>query len=160
MLLSCALGLPGSADPTQNDAPALSVSGLTFTATGNEEADFTLWADRATMDGRAKHIWLEQVNLTVHADGDRPAVELRCSEGYFEVDSEAFRLVGDVRGQMGSGRRFWADWVAYDEEQGILYSDAPVVFEEKESAYRGGGFRYNVAEDRLELVDGVQVLRE
>ena len=160
MLLACALALPGSADPTQENASALAVLGLTFTATGSEEADFTLWADRGYMDGRAKQIWLEQVNLTVHADGDRPAVKLRCSEGYFEVDSEAFRLMGDVRGHMGSGRRFWADWVAYDDERGILYSDAPVLFEEKESAYRGGGFRYNVAEDRLELVHGVQVLRE
>lgn len=133
---------------------------MTFTSTGGDAADFTLWADRAQMDVREGEIWLEQVNLTIHGEPGRPAVELRCEEGHFELDTEAFRLSGDVRGRMGLERRFRGDWVAFDEERGILYSDAPVVVEDEGSIYRGGGFRYEVDEGRLELVEGVQVFRE
>ena len=55
-----------------------------------------------------QELWLEQVGLTIHASAGREAVELRCAEGYFEMESESFRLRGEVRGRIGAEQVFYA----------------------------------------------------
>ncbi|MEE3326223.1 MAG: LPS export ABC transporter periplasmic protein LptC [Myxococcota bacterium] len=139
---------------------ALTLNGITFTASGGSAADFTVWAERAQVDPSSEELWLEQVGLTIHASTQREAVEIRCVEGHFLMKTESFRLQGNVRGRIGVDRIFRAQWVAYDEQNELLYSEAPVEVEEAGSVYRGGGFRYAVADGILELVSGVQVFKE
>ena len=146
--------------PPEWGPEALTLSGITFTASGGSAAEFTIWAERAHVDPAAEELWLEQVGLTIHASSKREAVEIRCAEGHFQMKTDAFRLQGDVRGRIGTERIFHADWVAYDESEDVLYSGAPVEVQESGAIYRGGGFRYQVSSGVLELVSGVEVYRE
>jgi hypothetical protein len=50
--------------------------------------------------------------------------------------------------------------VAYDEAEGLLYTDEPVLIEEDEGRYRGGGFRYLVEERRFRLLGGASIVQE
>ena len=161
------LGLGGSLSEAESLAvrpewgpETLTLNGITFTASGGPAAGFTVWAERAYVDPGSEELWLEQVGLTIHGSSEREAVEIRCAEGRFEVKTEAFRLQGRVRGRIGTDRIFRAQWVAYDEDADVLYSNAPVEVEEAGSTYRGGGFRYQVADGVLELVSGVQVEKQ
>lgn len=154
----------GVADPLSG-APewgpeALTLNGITFTASGGSAAEFTVWAERAHVDASAEELWLEQVGLTIHPSPQREAVEIRCVEGHFQMKTESFRLQGNVRGRIGADRIFHAEWVAYDEGQDVLYSGAPVEVREAGALYRGGGFRYQVADGVLELISGVEVFKE
>lgn len=152
----------GQAGPTRPDwgRDFLTLEGLTFTSSGGSGASFTVWAERAHLDPDGQELWLEQVGLTIHASSGREAVELRCVEGFFELESESFRLRGNVRGRIGAEQIFRGQWVAYDEARDLLYSDAPVEVEEGGALYQGGGFRYRVADGVLELVSGVQVFKQ
>ena len=149
----------GRASTDEPPKSTLVLGGLVFTSTGGNAADFTLWADHATIDMSSERLRLEQVGLRIRPQHGRPHVDLRCREGFLEVKTHSFRLQGDVRGRIGDGRTVQADWVAYDEIEGVLYSETSVLVEDQTSVYRGGGFRYLISEGALELFSGVQVLR-
>ena len=153
-------GAESLAGPPEWGPEALTLNGITFTASGGSAAEFTVWAERARVDPGAEELWLEQVGLTIHPSMQRDAVEIRCIEGHFQMKTESFRLQGNVRGRIGADRIFYAQWVAYDEGEDVLYSEAPVEVREAGAIYRGGGFRYQVADGVLELVSGVEVYKE
>jgi len=153
-------GAEPSDGPPEWGPEALTLSGITFTASGGSAAEFTVWAEQAHVDPGGEELWLEQVGLTIHASAQREAVEIRCVEGHFRMKTESFRLQGNVRGRIGAERIFHAEWVAYDESKDVLYSGAPVEVREAGAIYHGGGFRYRVADGVLELVSGVEVYKE
>ena len=45
-----------------------------------------------------------------------------------------------------------------NHEEGVLYTDAPVVVTESAGTYQGGGFRYEVRERRFRLLGGASVV--
>ena len=67
---------------------------------------------------------------------------------------------GNVVGTIQGGREFEALWVAYDEEDGILYTDEPVLITDEDGSYRGGGFRYFIHQQRFRLMGGASIVQE
>ena len=55
---------------------------------------------------------------------------------------------------------FESDWVRYDHEDGLLFTDAPVLITERGATFRGGGFRYYVRESRFSLLGGATVVSQ
>ena len=50
--------------------------------------------------------------------------------------------------------------MAYDETDGVLYTDDPVLIVDDGGSYRGGGFRYLVEEGRFKLLGGASVVQD
>ena len=68
--------------------------------------------------------------------------------------------MGHVVGTIEGNRQFEALWVAYDEAEGVLYTDDPVLIIDEDGRYRGGGFRYFVNEARFRLEGGATVVQD
>jgi hypothetical protein len=73
------------------------------------------------------------------------------------VETNDFIAEGDVQGETGDGQRYWAPWVRYDHDGGVLYTDAPVRMVDATGHFRGDGFRYHVRERRFQLLGNVRV---
>lgn len=138
----------------------LDIQGMTFVSGRGSANEFVVWAEVARVHRETQTADLEQIHLTVTAGERRLGVELRCRRGRLELDSNDFRLEGEVSGQTSDGRRFEVDWVGYDDSEGVLYSDAPVVIRDAGGVYRGGGFRFDIRERRFRLLAGTRVVRE
>jgi LPS export ABC transporter protein LptC len=133
---------------------------MTFVASEGMRNELVLWAEVARIDGNHQTMRMEQVHLTVAAGSDLPAIEIRCEKGRIDLESNDFLLEGQVRGRIGDGQRFEADWVAYREGEQLLYSDAPVQMFDRQGSVFGGGFRYRLDGRHFRLINGAYIVRE
>ena len=86
---------------------------------------------------------------------------MRCDRGTLDFDTNNFHAVGNVRGRTDDGRRFATEWVKYDDEKRLLFTQESVVMREDSGAvYRGGGFEYYVSEQRFRLIGGAELIQE
>ena len=138
----------------------LLVRGMTFVASEGSANDIVLRAERARFYPDRKVADLEQVEVEVAPGDDQLGFEMHCDEGQLNLDTQDFLAEGHVVGTIEGGRQFEALWVAYDEKQGILYTDEPVLIVDEDGRYRGGGFRYFVNEQRFLLQGGAIVVQE
>lgn len=143
---------------SESETPIV-MRGVTFVSSGGTAGEVVVWADEARLDASGKRAFLKWVHLTVRPDGDGSEIEIRCLRGEIELETQALRLEGEVRGRTPEGQGFEVDWLEYDEAAGVLYSDAPVIMRDDAGWYRGGAFRYALEERRFELLSGVQVYR-
>jgi LPS export ABC transporter protein LptC len=143
-------------DPGQ----VLHVKGMTFVASEASENEIMLRAERARFYPARQVADLEEVHVTVAPGPGRTGFEMRCERGRLNLATQSFVAEGRVSGTIEGGRRFEAQWVAYDDETRVLYTDEPVVIVERGGSYRGGGFRYFVDEQRFRLEGGASIVRE
>jgi LPS export ABC transporter protein LptC len=138
----------------------LNVLGMTFVASEGSSNDILLRAERARFYPEREVADLEQVEVEVASGGNRVGFEMRCDRGQLNLSTRDFLAEGNVVGTIEGGRQFEAQWVAYDEKKGILYTDEPVLIVDENGRYRGGGFRYYVNEQRFRLQGGATVVQE
>lgn len=138
----------------------LHVRGMTFVASEGSANEIVLRAERARFYPDRKIADLEQVEVEVVPGVGRLGFEMQCDEGQLNLATQDFLAEGHVVGTIEGGRQFEALWVAYDEANGILYTDDPVLIVDGEGRYRGGGFRYFVNEQRFRLEGGATVVQE
>jgi LPS export ABC transporter protein LptC len=138
----------------------LNVLGMTFVASEGSSNDILLRAERARFYPEREVADLEQVEVEVASGGNRVGFEMRCDRGQLNLSTQDFLAEGNVVGTIEGGRQFEAQWVAYDEKKGILYTDEPVLIVDENGRYRGGGFRYYVNEQRFRLQGGATVVQE
>ena len=105
----------------------LNVRGMTFVASEGSINEIVLRAERARFYPDRQVADLEQVDVEVASGEDRVGFEMRCDEGLLNLTTQSFVAEGNVVGTIEGGRRFEATWVAYDEKQGLLYTDEPVL---------------------------------
>jgi LPS export ABC transporter protein LptC len=103
---------------------------------------------------------LEQVRTQLEASEGKAGFSMSCDHGELRTDTNDFHATGNVRGTTGDGRHFATEWVRYDHKTGVAWTDAPVLVEEVGGTYRGGGFRYQVREQRFRFVGGASLVRE
>lgn len=138
----------------------LRLRGMTFVASEGSENEIVLHAERARFYPDHDVADLETVDVEVAPGRDRVGFEMRCDRGRLNLASQDFVAEGNVVGSIEGGRRFEALWVAYDEEDGVLYTDEPVVITEDGGTYRGGGFRYYIDQQRFRLMGGASIVQE
>lgn len=143
-------------DPGQR----LDVRGMTFVASEGGANEILLRAERADFYPEREVADLDVVDVEVTPGDDRIGFRMRCDEGLLNLATQAFLAVGHVVGTIEGDRQFEALWVAYDEVEGVLYTDDPVLIVDEDGRYRGGGFRYFVNESRFRLLGGATVVQD
>ena len=171
ILVATILFASGLGGPSRAEAPKLGwlegdlgqvlhVRGMTFVASEGSSNEILLRAERARFYPDRQVADLEQVEVEVEPGDDRVGFEMRCDRGQLNLSTQDFLAEGNVVGTIEGGRQFEALWVAYDEKEGILYTDEPVLIVDQDGRYRGGGFRYFVNEQRFRLQGGATVVQE
>ena len=143
-------------DPGQK----LNVRGMTFVASEGGANEILLRAERADFYPEREVARLDVVDVEVTPGDERIGFRMRCDEGQLNLATQGFIAEGRVVGTIEGDRQFEADWVAYDEAEGVLYTDDPVLIVDEDGRYRGGGFRYFVNESRFRLLGGATVVQE
>lgn len=136
------------------------VEGMTFVASEGSENEIVVRAERARFYPARQVADLEGVRVSVAPGPGRTGLEMQCDAGRLNLATQSFVAQGRVSGQIEGDRRFEAQWVAYDDEARVLYTDEPVVIVDRAGSYRGGGFRYFVDEQRFRLEGGASIVRE
>jgi hypothetical protein len=163
-----ALGASGSSDAEIPDmgwldgdlGQVLHVRGMTFVASEGSSNEILLRSERARFYPDRQVADLERVEVQVAPGNDRVGFEMQCDEGQLNLSTQDFLATGHVVGTIEGERQFEALWVAYDEKEGVLYTDAPVLIIDEDARYQGGGFRYFVNEQRFLLQGGATVVQE
>ena len=138
----------------------LHLRGMTFVASEGSANEIVLEAEIARFYPDREVADLEVVQVDVAPSKERTGFSMRCATGQLNLATQDFLAIGDVRGTIEGGREFEAQWVAYDEAQGLLYTDDPVLITDRDGRYRGGGFRYLVREERFRLLGGATIVQE
>lgn len=169
--LTCAFFLLGNASASSSGAPdfgwlngdpgqILRLYGMTFVASQGSSNEIVLRAERAELYPDHDVADLEVVAVEVAPGDGRVGFEMRCDSGRLNLSSQDFVAEGHVVGTIEGGRQFEAQWVAYNEADGLLYTDEPVLITDENGRYRGGGFRYFVHEHRFRLMGGASIVQE
>ncbi len=156
---ACGAALLPSASVAE-DAEGMVIHGLTFVASHGGERDLVLRAERARLDPGSNVAHLERVESSVDPQEGTPGFEMTCDEGELFLSTNDFLAKGHVHGKTADGRRFTTTWVRYDHANGVASTDAPVEIEEAGGKYKGGGFRYQVRDQRFRLLGGATMVRE
>jgi LPS export ABC transporter protein LptC len=141
-------------------ADDLELTGVIFVSSRGSRSELIVRAARARMAADGQEAELEDVRVRVPGSEQQAGFELLCLRGHIDLASNDFRLEGDVEGRDAEGRVLEADWLGYDQSEGLLYSDGPVLMRDGTGRYRAQGLRYYVHERRLQLMGGVNVSRE
>lgn len=142
------------------DTEGMVIRGLTFVASHGAERDLVVRAERARLDPGSNVAHLEGVESSVDPQEGTPGFEMTCDEGDLFLTTNDFLAKGHVHGKTVDGRRFTTSWVRYDHASGVASTDAPVEIEEAGGKYKGGGFRYQVRDQRFRLLGGASMVRE
>ena len=146
--------------PEEGPGQILHVRGMTFVASEGTRNEIVLRAERARFYPDHEIADLEVVEVEVEPGDDRVGFSMACDAGRLSLSSQDFVAEGNVVGTIEGGRRFETTWVAYDESEGLLYTDDPVLIADDGGLYRGGGFRYHVDEGRFRLLGGATVVQD
>ena len=104
----------------------LRLRGMTFVASEGSANEIVLHAENAQFYPDHDVADLETVSVEVAPGSTRVGFEMKCDKGRLNLASQDFVAQGNVVGTIEGGRQFEALWVAYNEEDGILYTDEPV----------------------------------
>lgn len=136
------------------------ISDMTFVSSESGGRQWVVWAERTRFETGSEVAHLDGVTIRFNDPDEQVDLTIHCARARFVVDSESFRLDGNVRGEDSGGRRFVTDWLEFDGPRRVLSTTAPVELIEAGSEYRGGGMRYDVGARRLLLVEGASMRRE
>lgn len=140
------------------EATSLEVQGMIFVGSRAGVREVVLRSRTAHLQPEKQVAELEDVHAIVTEDEARErSFTMNCSRVELDIAKSDFFADGDVRGETAEGQRYSAPWVRYVHEQGLLYTDAPVVMNDSHGSFRGNGFRYHVHERRFELLGNVRV---
>ena len=143
------------------EAPPFELSGMTFLSSRGGATDVIVRADEARFRPSADVADLTTVQARISTGGAAGSrIEIECDEGTLNLKSNSFWARGNVTGRTNDGREFSSPWARYDHEDGLQFTDAPVVMSESGTRIRGGGFRYYVHEQRFRLLGGAEVVQE
>lgn len=152
-----ALGAGFASARAAENSSLLHVTGMTFVGSRGSVREVVLRSRRAIFRPEERIADLRDVNALVTEDGEGRSFSMTCDRAELNVETNDFIAEGDVQGETGDGQRYWAPWVRYDHDGGVLYTDAPVRMVDATGHFRGDGFRYHVRERRFQLLGNVRV---
>jgi LPS export ABC transporter protein LptC len=158
LALAAALTSPAGPASAAAQATSLEVQGMIFVGSRAGVREVVLRSRTARLQPEAQTAELNDVNAIVTEDeAGKRSFTMNCARVELDIAKSDFRAEGDVRGETAEGQRYSAPWVKYVHEQGLLYTDAPVVMTDAHGSFRGNGFRYHIHERRFELLGNVRV---
>jgi LPS export ABC transporter protein LptC len=164
-MLACALaiGVPillAAQSLAETRPPVLDVEEMTFVASRGSVSEVVVRAEKARVDTEADVVHLQTVHVSVWSGRPSRDLEITCDRGELDLATTDFSAEGNVLGQTEGGLEFAADWIRYNHDDGVLFTDAPVIITDASGTFRGGGFRYVVEERRFKLLGGASVVRQ
>jgi LPS export ABC transporter protein LptC len=138
-------------------ATELSGEGMTFVGSNGSERTVELRSRYATFLPAEGIAHLTDVEAEVSVLDEGISFTMHCEEADLDVESNDFVARGNVRGVTGGGQRYYAPWVQYSHEEGVLSTEAPVTMEDDSGNFSGDGFRYHLREKRFRLLGNVRV---
>jgi LPS export ABC transporter protein LptC len=163
--LAIALGLvllafAASASAARGASDVLRLDGMTFVGSRGSSAALVLEAEQAHLRTEDRRAFLERVKVQAAETDVAGSFRMTCDEAELDLETSSFLAKGDVRGQTGDGRTFRTTWARFDQEQGVVWTDAPVTISDGEARFEGGGFRYHLRERRMVLSGGARLVQE
>jgi len=156
-LVAAAYGPPSPARAVA-EATSLEVQKMVFVGSRAGVREVVLRSKTARLHPEIQRAELEDVSATVTEDETgRRSFTMNCDRVDLDIARSDFTADGNVRGETADGQHYSAPWVKYVHEQGLLYTDEPVVMTDRHGSFRGNGFRYHVHERRFELLGNVRV---
>jgi LPS export ABC transporter protein LptC len=134
------------------------VTGMTFVVSRRGQRDLVLEARRGTLRPETNKAELFDAKVRSVDGPDRTQFDVTCDRGELDLVSNDFLAEGNVHGSTAGGQRYSAPWVRYETARALLYTDAPVVLQDRGGTFRGDGFRYHIDEQRFELLGNVSVV--
>lgn len=157
VLLAGALWIGAPTPSAAAESPVLRVTGMTFVGSRGSLRELVLRSRTAVLRPDKGTAELEGVSAEVSEGEGGRSFSMTCRHAELNVDTHDFLAEGDVEGATGDGRRYSAPWVRYEQDRGLLYTDAPVRMVDDTGVFRGDGFRYHVKERRFQLLGNVRV---
>ena len=139
------------------ESSVLRVTGMTFVGSRGSERELVLRSRVAVFRPEQKSAELEGVSAEVSQGESGRSFSMTCERAEFDVETQDFLAEGSVEGATGEGQQYSAPWVRYRHDEGVLYTDAPVLMVDETGSFRGDGFRYHVGERRFQLLGNVRV---
>jgi LPS export ABC transporter protein LptC len=130
---------------------------MTFVGSRGSAREVLLRSRTASFRPAQRIAELHDVNAQVNEDEEGRSFSMTCERAELNIDTNDFSAEGNVQGETGEGQRYWAPWVRYNHEEGILFTDAPVRMVDSTGSFRGDGFRYHLRERRFQLLGHVRV---
>jgi LPS export ABC transporter protein LptC len=134
------------------------VTGMTFVVSRRGQRDLVLEARRATLRPETNKAELFDATVRATEASQRRQFNVTCDRGELDLVSNDFLAEGNVHGSTADGQRYSAPWVRYETARALLYTNAPVVLQDRAGTFRGDGFRYHIDEQRFELLGNVSVV--
>jgi LPS export ABC transporter protein LptC len=138
----------------------VTLSGVTFVKSRGGVSNVLLRAAEAAIDIVGDKVFLRDMDVETKTDAGVKEFWMRCDQGVIDLSTGDFLANGHVEGQTADGRNFKTDSAKYNDEQGLISTDVPVLLTEVTGTLRGGGFQYWVHEGRLQLTGGATLLQE
>ena len=133
---------------------------MTFVASRGSAREVVLHSNTARFDTDVDIVHLKTVRVLVSSGKAERELEITCDRGQLDLTTSDFTAEGNVEGRMENGLTFTAEWIHYDHDEGLLFTDAPVLITDAGGTFRGGGFRYIVEERRFKLLGGASVVQQ
>ena len=154
-LLVLALGAPSRAA-----SDVLHLAGMTFVGSRGSANALVLEAEHARLRTEDRVAFLERVKVQAAETDVAGSFRMTCDEAELDLETSSFLAKGNVRGLTGDGRQFQTTWARFDQEQSVVWSDAPVTIRDGEAHFEGGGFRYHLRERRMVLSGGARLVQD
>jgi len=159
LAVTLSAGAPWARADKDTAASSVELSHVTFVSTKQGDRDVLVRAEHATFDPRTDVVALEGVEVEATPTGQAGRFVLQCDRGKLELDASNFYMEGHVRGRTSDGRQIETTWARYDRASGVVSTEAPVVLRDGDDVLSGGGFRYDVRDDVLQLTKGAQMVQ-
>jgi len=156
-LVAAFIAQPGPARAAA-EATSLEVQGMIFVGSRAGVREVVLRSKTARLQPEKQLAELDDVSAVVaEDDASARSFTMNCKRVELDIARSDFTANGDVHGETAEGQQYSAPWVKYVHDQGLLYTDAPVVMNDQHGSFRGNGFRYHIHERRFELLGNVRV---
>jgi hypothetical protein len=164
--VALALALAAEGGPASAETPPpidLRLAGMSYVLSNAGEVALVIEAARAEVSPGSGRIELSGVRARLGAlagsGSERGGLEFACERGSLDLGAREFLAAGAVTGRLQDGREIRTERLRYEHARAFVSSDAPVALRAGDAAYRGGGFRYWVKEDRFRLTGGARAVQ-
>lgn len=122
------------------------------------ERDLVVFARTAEIVLSSREVALEHVR--VEAQGSEGEISIAAEQGTVDLEEDSFRLIGKVKGRVGTGQRFETSEVRYDSSTQKIWTDREVRVVRDNLTLVGKGMDLDLKERRVQILNGVRTTLE
>lgn len=158
-LVGCGGGTPSPPSPIASPPePTALMQNVRFEGFRSGERDLVVFARTAEIVLSSREVALEHVR--VEAQGSEGEISIAAEQGTVDLEEDSFRLIGKVKGRVGTGQRFETSEVRYDSSTQKIWTDREVRVVRDNLTLVGKGMDLDLKERRVQILNGVRTTLE